>query len=112
MAPSVGYFFRRDPCPCCDSGPLIFVKCGQCGTVMGWCGESDYGVGRIQGTELFPFGRGEHRDWARTQCPACGAPPEALAYADALSLQGAEVSPRQLMRAEPDGSIAPVGAEW
>jgi hypothetical protein len=112
MSPSSGYFFRRDPCQCCDSGPLIYVKCSACGVLIGWCGESDYGVGRIEGAELFPFGRGEHRDWARKQCPACGAAPEALGYAGPVDLQTAGVSPRSLMRTMPDGSTVPVGSEW
>ena len=112
MKQSSGYFFRREPCPCCDSGPLILVKCPRCGVVMGWCGESDYAVGRVDGVELFPFERGEHPDWARKHCPSCGAPAEEMGYADAASLGEVGLLPRQLMWSGPDGSITLVGPEW
>ena len=62
---------RRQPCPCCGGGPLIFVSCRSCGAVLGWCGEEDYAVGVYDGTDLRSIGLGETRDWARDSCPIC-----------------------------------------
>lgn len=65
------YFFRREPCPFCDGGPLIFVTCCSCGAVLAWCGEQDHAVGIYDGKDLRDIGLGETRDWAREGCPAC-----------------------------------------
>ncbi|MBU6301048.1 MAG: hypothetical protein KGS60_05810 [Verrucomicrobia bacterium] len=90
----------------------MLVHCGRCGAVMGWCGELDYAVGRIDGGELFRFSRGDHADWARKQCPACGGPVESLGHADADTLRAAGLSSRQVMWAAPDGSIREAVPPW
>ncbi len=107
-----GYFFRREPCPCCDSGPLVMIRCSRCSVVIGWCAELEYAVGRIEGGSLDPFDRGERPDWARRHCPACGGPVEDLGYADQSALQEAGLASRQLMWAAPDGSILEANPEW
>jgi hypothetical protein len=112
MKANSGYFFRREPCPCCESGPLLMIACAQCGAVMGWCGELQYGVGRWVDGALFPFERGEHIDWARKHCPACGAAAERLGYAEAAALQGAGLRSQDLMWAGVDGAISSIDPAW
>jgi len=65
------YYFRREPCPCCGEGPLIFISCRSCGAVLAWCGEQDHAVGVYDGKDLRDLGLGETRTWAKEGCPAC-----------------------------------------
>ena len=65
------YYFRREPCPYCGQGPLIFISCRSCSAVLAWCGEEDHAVGVYDGVDLRELGSGETRDWARKGCPVC-----------------------------------------
>jgi hypothetical protein len=65
------YYFRREPCPFCGGGPLMFITCRSCGAVFAWCGEQDHAVGVYDGKDLRELGLGETRDWASKGCPVC-----------------------------------------
>lgn len=88
MAP---YLFRRESCPFCGQGPLIFVSCRQCGSTFAWCGEEDHAVGRYDGTDLRELGLGSTRDWARSACPHCQT--EALGYSTEDQVRGLGFEP-------------------
>ncbi len=64
-------FFRREPCPYCGGGPLIFITCPSCGDLLAWCGEEDHAVGRYDGKDLRDLGLGNIREWAHESCPLC-----------------------------------------
>ena len=68
---AASYFFRREPCPFCEGGPLIFITCRSCKSILAWCGDQDHAVGRYDGKDLRELGLGETKDWAHECCPAC-----------------------------------------
>jgi len=95
---SMGHYVHPEPCPCCEAGPLLFVACSGCGAVIAWCGEQDYGIGRIEGGRLTPLGRGDRPDWARRSCPVCGVEASALGHADAGALASVGIDADGLVR--------------
>lgn len=72
VTPSPSALVLLKPCPYCGNGPLVFVACPSCRTLLAWCGEEDHAVGRFDGIDLKDIGTGPTRDWARQGCPVCG----------------------------------------
>ena len=85
---SHAYLFRRQSCPCCGQGPLIFVSCRSCGAKLGWYSEEDYAVGVYDGTQLRELGLDETRTWARDSCPICKSGEMAYSSADEVERLG------------------------